>query len=128
MAGITTAHAYVPARRLVAQQSIIMADDANDTNFSPNLSVESLLSVPLSFIFRETQTGDRGGGNGGAASGSHVASFIFSKSECATLIRVSMASIYNHARHISSSPRGYILLMLIAYSPVLMKIFYYVLS
>jgi hypothetical protein len=65
--------------------------------YSPNLaslSVESLLSVPLRYIFRETQTCDRGGGgsNGTASSGNHAASFIFSKSECATLLRVSMAS------------------------------------
>jgi len=68
--------------------------DANDS-FSLNIascSVESLLSVPLHFIFRETQTGDRGSGGNRATSGNH-AGFIFSKSECATLLRVSMASI-----------------------------------
>lgn len=51
-------------------------------------SVESLLSVPLRFIFRETHTGDRGGSN-------HT-SFLFSKSEVSTLLRVSMVSAFHH--------------------------------
>ncbi len=87
--------------------------DAND-NFSPDLtscSVESLLSVPLRFIFRQTQTGDRGGGgNNGAASGNR-AGFIFSKSECATLLRVSMASMRGVGPILQRSE--YILVMLI---------------
>ena len=77
-----------------------MEDNANEIARSPDLaslSVESLLSVPLRYIFRETQTRDRGGGDGGingTATGGNraAASFIFSKSECATLLRVSMAS------------------------------------
>ncbi len=73
---------------------LVIMGDVNDS-LSLNLascSVESLLSVPLNFIFRETQTGDRGSGGTSAASGNHVG-FIFSKSECATLLRVSMASM-----------------------------------
>lgn len=60
-------------------------------------SVESLLSIPLQFIFRETM----GSGNGrhGASSNSnhhrHHRSFIFSKNECATLLRVNMVSVLN---------------------------------
>ena len=49
-------------------------------------SVESLLSVPLQFIFRETQSGERGGGN------SHT-SCLFSKSEVSTLLRVTMVNV-----------------------------------
>ena len=51
-------------------------------------SVESLLSIPLQFIFLETT----GSGNGTTARNHR--SFIFSKNECATLLRVNMVS-YN---------------------------------
>ena len=62
-------------------------------NFNPNFescSVESLLSVPMHFIFRETRTGDRGRGSN--ASGVTQKRFIFSKGEVSTLLRVSMVS------------------------------------
>jgi len=51
-------------------------------------SVESLLSIPLQFIFRETT------GNGNGTTARNHRSFIFSKNECATLLRVNMVS-YN---------------------------------
>jgi hypothetical protein len=49
-------------------------------------SVESLLSIPLQFIFRETT------GNGNGTTASNHRSFIFSKNECSTLLRVNMVS------------------------------------
>lgn len=61
--------------------------DVAESNFQPNFtscSVESLLSVPLRYIFRETQTAvGRGNATG-------QKSYIFSKSEASTLLRVSM--------------------------------------
>lgn len=59
-------------------------------NFHPNFescSVESLLSVPIRFIFGETRTCDRVK----AGDASNI-SFMFSKGEVSTLLRVSMLS------------------------------------
>jgi hypothetical protein len=66
---------------LMSEQS----EDIHHPHFAP-WSVESLLSVPLQFIFRETQSGERGGGN------SHT-SCLFSKSEVSTLLRVTMVNV-----------------------------------
>lgn len=66
--------------------------EGTDVNFNPDFSscsVESLLNVPMQFIFRETKTGDRGR-RGNARS--NQKNFIFSKSEVSTLLRVSMLS------------------------------------
>mmetsp|Transcript_27776 Transcript_27776/g.50156 ORF Transcript_27776/g.50156 Transcript_27776/m.50156 type:complete len:286 (-) Transcript_27776:51-908(-) len=66
--------------------------ESTDVNFNPDFSscsVESLLNVPMQFIFRETKTGDRG--RRGNARGNQK-NFIFSKSEVSTLLRVSMLS------------------------------------
>ena len=73
-------------------EEVLMADHSEDIH-QPRLatcSVESLLSVPLRFIFRETRTGDRGANN-------HP-SFLFSKSEVSTLLRVSMVSGLQHEK------------------------------
>ena len=74
-----------------------MMENSGEPNFE-SCSVESLLSVPMHFIFRETRTGgDRGrggnGGNNGSGGGATTPkSFIFSKGEVSTLLRVSMVS------------------------------------
>jgi len=75
-----------------------MEDAEYVTEFDPDFSscsVESLLNVPMHVIFREAKTVDRGskgGGGGGAGGSGNQKSFILSKSEVSTLLRVSMLS------------------------------------